>query len=107
MVGPPARISSLDALRGVAVLGILLVNVQSFAFVAAARTNPTVQGNLEGVNWLIWLLTYVIFDGKFISMFAILFGASIVLLADRCARPSAAVRGRRDCGSGGHDGDPA
>ena len=86
MVGPPARISSLDALRGVAVLGILLVNVQSFAFVAAARTNPTVQGNLEGVNWLIWLLTYVIFDGKFISMFAILFGASIVLLADRCAR---------------------
>jgi DNA-binding PucR family transcriptional regulator/putative methionine-R-sulfoxide reductase with GAF domain len=28
-------------------------------------------------------------------------------LADGCARPSAAVRGRRDCGSGGHDGDPA
>ena len=98
MVGPPARISSLDALRGVAVLGILLVNVQSFAFVAAARTNPTVQGNLEGVNWLIWLLTYVIFDGKFISMFAILFGASIVLLADRCARrgvPAGPIHFRR------------
>jgi uncharacterized protein len=98
MVGPPARISSLDALRGVAVLGILLVNVQSFAFVAAARANPTVQGNLEGVNWLIWLLTYVIFDGKFISMFAILFGASIVLLADRCARrqvPAGPIHFRR------------
>lgn len=86
MAGPPPRISSLDALRGVAVLGILVVNIQSFAFVRAARTNPTVQGDLEGANWWVWLVTYVMFDGKFISMFAILFGASIVLLVDRCAR---------------------
>lgn len=86
MAGPPPRISSLDALRGVAVLGILVVNIQSFAFVRAARTNPTVHGDLEGANWWVWLVTYVMFDGKFISMFAILFGASIVLLVDRCAR---------------------
>ena len=86
MSGPLPRISSLDALRGVAVLGILVVNIQSFAFVAAARTNPTVQGDLDGANWCIWLLTYVMFDGKFISMFAILFGASIVLLADGWSR---------------------
>jgi uncharacterized protein len=86
MAAPPPRISSLDALRGVAVLGILVVNVQSYAFVAAARTNPTVQGDLHGANWWVWLVTYVLFDGKFIALFAILFGASIVLLADRCER---------------------
>lgn len=91
MAGPPPRISSLDALRGVAVLGILVVNIQSFAFVRAARTNPTVQGDLEGANWWVWLVTYVMFDGKFISMFAILFGASIVLLVDRCARRGVAA----------------
>jgi uncharacterized protein len=86
MAGARPRISALDALRGVAVLGILLVNIQSFAFVRAARTNPTVQGDLHGANWCVWLVTYVMFDGKFISMFAILFGASIVLLVDRGAR---------------------
>jgi len=83
MAGPAPRISALDALRGVAVLGILVVNIQSFAFVRAARTNPTVQGNLQGADWWVWLVTYVLFDGKFISMFAILFGASIVLRVDR------------------------
>ena len=94
----PPRISSLDALRGVAVLGILLVNIPSFAFVAAARANPTVQGPLDGAHWWMWLLTYVMFDGKFISMFAISFGASIVLLVDRRARrnaPAASIHIRR------------
>src|SRR5688572_23757855 len=83
MAGPAPRISALDALRGIAVLGILVVNIQSFAFVRAARTNPTVQGTLQGADWWIWLVTYVLFDGKFISMFALLFGASIVLRLDR------------------------
>lgn len=98
MVGGAGRISSLDALRGVAVLGILVVNIQSFAFVAAARTNPSVQGDLEHANWWVWLLTYVLFDGKFISLFAILFGASLVLLVDRSERrgiPAGPVHVRR------------
>ncbi len=79
-------------------LGILVVNIQSFAFVSAARLNPTVQGNLEGANWWVWLVTFVLFDGKFISMFAILFGASITLLVGRCARrgvPAAPIHFRR------------
>jgi uncharacterized protein len=98
MAEPPPRISSLDALRGVAVLGILVVNIQSYAFVASARTNPTVQGDLHGGNWWVWLLTYVLFDGKFIALFAILFGASIVLLANRSERrgiPAGPVHFRR------------
>jgi len=86
MADSPLRISSVDALRGLVILGILVVNVQSFAFVAAARWNPTVQGNLAGANWWVWLGTHVIFDGKFTAIFAMLFGASIVLQAEGCAR---------------------
>jgi len=91
MADPTARLSSVDTLRGVAVLGILVVNIQAFAFVAAARTNPPVQGDLHGVNWWIWLATRVLFDGKFLSMFAMLFGASIALLARRCAQRGVAT----------------
>jgi uncharacterized protein len=91
MASAPPRISSLDALRGVAVLGILLVNIQSFAFVSAARTNPTLQGDLGGAHWWVWLVTYVMFDGKFISLFGLLFGASIALLVDRSVRRGVAA----------------
>jgi uncharacterized protein len=57
-----------------------------------------VQGDLTGANWWVWLVTYVMFDGKFISMFAILFGASLALLGARCARggiPAAPIHLRR------------
>jgi uncharacterized protein len=86
MADSPTRISSLDVLRGLAILGILVVNMQSFALPAAARWNATVQGDLGRANWWIWLGTHVLFDGKFIAIFAMLFGASIVLQAESCAR---------------------
>lgn len=78
-----ARIRSLDVLRGVGVLGMLAVNIQLFAFPILARWNPTAYGDLRGVNWLVWLATFVLADGKFISIFGMLFGASIVMLAGR------------------------
>ena len=86
MNDPPSRIGSLDALRGAALLGILAVNVQSFAFVAAARWNPAVQGELRGASGAAWLATWVLADGRFIAVFAMLFGAGIVLLAARAER---------------------
>src|SRR5262249_57629044 len=74
-----SRIGSLDALRGVGILGILALNVQLFALVAAARANPTVHGDLDGANWLAWLAIYALADGKFTGVFALLFGAGILL----------------------------
>ncbi len=79
----PSRITALDALRGVGVLGILPVHMQSFAMVVAARVNPTVSGDLHGPNGWIWLATAVLADGKFISIFAMLFGAGLLLLSGR------------------------
>ncbi len=80
---PTVRITALDALRGVGVLGILPVHMQSFAMVVAARLDPTVSGDLHGPNGWIWQATAVLADGKFLSIFAMLFGAGLLLLSDR------------------------
>jgi uncharacterized protein len=78
-----SRIASLDALRGVGILGILPVHMQSFAMVVAARLNPAVGGDLDGANGWIWLATAVLADGKFLTIFAMLFGAGLLLLSAR------------------------
>jgi uncharacterized protein len=84
---PAPRITALDALRGVGILGILPVHVQSFAMVVAARLNPSVGGDLDGANGWIWLATAVLADGKFLAIFAMLFGAGLLLLSARSTGP--------------------
>jgi uncharacterized protein len=77
------RISSIDTLRGFAVLGILAMNIQSFAMPGAAYMNPTAYGDLSGANFWTWLASHVLFDQKFMTIFSLLFGAGIVLLTSR------------------------
>ena len=83
----PARIRSLDILRGVGVLGMLAVHIQLFAFPSLARWNPTAYGNFTGLNWWVWLATSLLADGKFITIFAMLLGASIVMVAGDTGAP--------------------
>ena len=77
------RYFALDVLRGVAVLGILLMNIGSFAMPDAAYLNPYAYGDLRGANGWVYRLTHIFASGKFISIFAMLFGAGIVLRDDR------------------------
>ena len=77
------RIVALDVLRGLALLGILLMNIQSFAMITAAYLNPTAYGNLEGVNLWVWSICHLFADQKFLSIFSLLFGAGILLLTQR------------------------
>lgn len=79
------RIQSLDVVRGLALFGILFVNIQDFALVPDARYNPVVSGGPGLVNELVWLGTFVFADTKFIAIFTLLFGAGIAL-ADRRRR---------------------
>jgi uncharacterized protein len=58
---------------------MLAVHVQLFAFPSLARWNPTVYGDFRGLDWWAWLVTAVLADGKFIAIFAMLLGASIVM----------------------------
>lgn len=79
---PSERIVSLDALRGVAVLGILVINVRLFSMPEATLTNPTVYGDFTGVNYWSWLFGHVLAELKFITLFSALFGAGIVLFLE-------------------------
>ena len=70
-------------LRGFAVLGILIVNIQGFARVASAFLNPTSGRVLEGADLWTWGAIYLFADTKFISIFSLLFGAGIALMSER------------------------
>ena len=83
-----ARIRSLDVLRGVGVLGMLAIHIQLFAFPSLARWNPTAYGHFSGLNWWAWLLVAILADGKFITIFAMLLGVSIVMLASDRGDPA-------------------
>jgi len=77
------RIQSLDLLRGIAILGILIMNIQSFAMPSSAYNNPLAFGDLSGFNKITWILSHLFADQKFMSIFSILFGAGIVLFTEK------------------------
>lgn len=77
------RITSIDLLRGIAVLGILIMNIQHFSMIPSAYGNPTTFGDLSGINKWVWILSHAIASEKFMTIFSILFGAGILLFAER------------------------
>ena len=77
------RIQSIDLLRGIAILGILIMNIQSFAMPSAAYNNPLAFGDLTGLNKMTWILSHLFADQKFMSIFSILFGAGIILITEK------------------------
>ncbi|MHC4109133.1 MAG: DUF418 domain-containing protein, partial [Planctomycetota bacterium] len=101
LAGPitaPERIVSLDVLRGFAVLGILVMNIQSFAMIGMAYVNPTLYGDLTGANYWVWYFSHLLADMKFMTIFSMLFGAGIIVMAGRCeatGRPSVGLHYRR------------
>ena len=64
------RIIAMDVLRGFVLLGILVMNIQSFAMPIAAYANPTAYGDLTGANLWVWIISHVFFDQKFMTIFA-------------------------------------
>ncbi len=87
------RIAAIDVLRGFAVLGILAMNVQSYSMVSAAYLNPAANDKLAGAGFAVWVLTHVFFDTKFMSIFSMLFGAGMALMAERAASRGASATG--------------
>jgi uncharacterized protein len=97
-VSETERIEQLDTLRGVALLGILAMNIQSFSMVDSAYMNPTTFGDFGGANYAVWWICHLFADQKFMTLFSMLFGAGIVLQTSRQERThgrSAAIHYRR------------
>ena len=67
------RYISLDVLCGFAVFVILIMNIQNFSMIPAAYINTTVYGDLTGINKLVWIISHLFADLKFMALFSILF----------------------------------
>ena len=81
--GSTDRIDTLDLIRGVAVMGILSVNIVDFGSPQAQYTNPVALGRTDPASMWVWLLNYVFVDGKFYTLFSMMFGASLLLVTER------------------------
>ena len=80
---PTPRILALDALRGVAVIGIVGMNVLAFALPGPAYYNPLSFGGTTSADYWVWLGTFVFIEDKFRTLFAMLFGAGCLILIER------------------------
>lgn len=95
---PPAaaaRLHTLDRLRGLAVMGILLMNIVAFSMPEAAYFNPRAWGGESPADLAVWALAFLFVDGKMRGLFALLFGAGLVLMLERAEDDPAAARTRQ------------
>lgn len=87
------RINSIDALRGFALAGVVLVHM-----VEQYIAGPTPEGFMEGVNSLpdqiVRGLLQFFFSGKFFALFSILFGLSFAIQMDSAEKKNVKFGGR-------------
>lgn len=79
------RIHAIDGLRGIAVMGIVAMNITAFAMPFAAYDNPAAYGAMRPADLLLWAVNLVLVDGKMRAIFSALFGASLLIVSDRAA----------------------
>ncbi|MBS0482362.1 MAG: DUF418 domain-containing protein [Proteobacteria bacterium] len=92
------RLRTLDLIRGVAVLGILAVNIANFASPDSATVSPDLPHPGTTADHWAFAATLVFFEGKMRALFSMLFGASLLLFVDRqdhAGRSGTALQVRR------------
>ena len=97
-VAKQARTQSIDTLRGVALFGILILNIIAFALPFGAYFNPIIDGATEGRNFVAYMISDAFFEGSMRTIFSMLFGAGVILFTakpDKGAIPVADLYFRR------------
>src|SRR3990170_5842893 len=92
------RIATVDIVRGVAVMGILAMNIVAFAMPPQAYLNPLAYGTESAADLASWAFSFVLVDGKMRGLFSFLFGASMLLviqLAEKSGDPPRRITFRR------------
>jgi len=82
------RLTCLDVLRGVAVMGILVMNINNFGFGRPGYWNAAAIGGAEGLNLVVWWIDTVLAADKMRGLFSIMFGASTLLVIQRAMAKS-------------------
>lgn len=94
------RIHALDIVRGFALIGIFLMNVEWFTR-PYADLGTGVDGTQTGIHWFASWFVYTFVQGKFWTMFSLLFGMGFAVMlgrAERTGRAFAAPYLRRIAG---------
>ena len=87
------RVASVDVIRGVALLGILAMNIVGFGWPESVYNTPTRDPDAGTIDIALWAFNHLVFDTKMITLFSMLFGAGLVLMSDRAETRGAKVRG--------------
>ena len=77
------RITNLDFIRGIALMGILVMNVVSFGLPESAYFNHLSYGLENPLDWVVVVISNVFFDSKMMGLFSALFGAGMVIFYER------------------------
>lgn len=84
------RIQSLDIMRGVVLLGILIMNINGMGL-AGAYGDPTVSGGATGWNLTTWITANFSFEGTMRALFSLLFGVGMFIFMDRLKKKGAGI----------------
>ncbi len=82
-LGQSERISILDSLRGIALLGILLMNIPFFAYPTVQAINPMIANEMGTINFKIWFAVEGFLEGTQRALFSMLFGCGVLVFATR------------------------
>jgi uncharacterized protein len=82
-VSEKKRINSVDMIRGVAVLGILTINIVGLGLPDPAYFDPSGFGGSTGWNLHAFFINSIFFEGAMRGLFSMLFGAGIILFMQK------------------------
>ena len=85
------RIQVIDTIRGIALLGILLMNIPYFANPEVYAFNLNGRNEYSGPDYYTWWIVEGLFSGSMRGLFSLLFGAGVILLLERLERGSNAT----------------
>jgi uncharacterized protein len=92
-VVPNERLESLDVLRGFALLGILAMNIRAMAAPFGAYMYPYALFDYDGASRAGYVFTSIVYDLKMMGLFAMLFGAGVLLYDAKSTVAGRSARG--------------
>jgi uncharacterized protein len=87
------RLTSVDVLRGFALLGILAMNIVGFGWPMSVYETPTMAPDADWADIALWGFNHIVFDTKMMTLFSMLFGAGLVLMGERAERRGSKLLG--------------